>query len=66
MVFGFPPLPPIELRMLTRAELSSAASDLRDILHQVVQKRVGENIAEPQKRSRSMREDCVAGDCLPY
>ncbi len=38
--FGFPPLPPIELRILTGSELSPAASDLRDILHQVVRTRV--------------------------
>lgn len=43
--FGFPPLPPIELRMLTGSELSPAASDLRDILHQVVRTRVAPKLA---------------------
>ncbi len=37
---GLPKLPSIELRMLARSELSPAASDLRDILEQVVRRRV--------------------------
>jgi DNA-binding transcriptional LysR family regulator len=39
--FGLPKLPLIELRMLTTNELSPAASDLRDILEQVVRRRAG-------------------------
>lgn len=50
--FGFPPLPPIELRMLTGNELSPAASDLRDILSRVARKRVHENNTEPRKPSK--------------
>jgi DNA-binding transcriptional LysR family regulator len=37
---GLPRLPTIELRMLTASELSPAASDLRDILDDVVRKQV--------------------------
>jgi DNA-binding transcriptional LysR family regulator len=37
--FGLPKLPSIELRTLTASELSPAASDLRDILDQVVRRR---------------------------
>jgi DNA-binding transcriptional LysR family regulator len=37
--FGLPKLPSIELRMVTAGELSPAASDLRDILDQVVRRR---------------------------
>ncbi len=54
--FGFPPLPAIELRMLTASELSPAASDLRDVLQQVVRKRVGENIVGPRKVLKPSRE----------
>jgi len=36
---GLPRLPPIELRMIAASELSPAASDLRDILGQVVRTR---------------------------
>jgi DNA-binding transcriptional LysR family regulator len=50
--FGLPQLPPIELRMLTASELSPAASDLRDILGQVVRRR----------RSRGAPDD-VAREC---
>jgi DNA-binding transcriptional LysR family regulator len=38
--FGLPKLPAIELRMLAAAELSPAASELRDILDHVVRRRV--------------------------
>jgi hypothetical protein len=38
--FDLPKLPSIELRMLTASELSPAASDLRDILDDVVRRRV--------------------------
>ncbi len=37
---GLPPLPPIELRMLTAGDLSPAASDLRAVLDEVVQETV--------------------------
>lgn len=50
--FGLPPLPPIELRMLVGSELSPVASDLRDILHQVVCKRVGANSVTSRRVSR--------------
>lgn len=50
--FGLPPLPQIELRMLIGSELSPAASDLRDVLHQVVRKRVGQNSIETPKSSK--------------
>lgn len=42
---GLPKLPPVELRMLTAAELSPAAADLRDILDDVVRRRARRNIA---------------------
>lgn len=48
--FGLPSLPAIELRMLSATELSPAASDLRDVLHQVVQKRMGGAVTKPRKR----------------
>lgn len=54
--FGFPALPAIELRMLAATELSPAASDLRDVLHQVVRTRVGENIIGPRKAPKLPRE----------
>jgi DNA-binding transcriptional LysR family regulator len=38
--FGLPRLPPIQLRLLVRNELSPAASQLRDILERVVRMRV--------------------------
>lgn len=54
--FSFPALPAIELRMLAAIELSPAASDLRDALHQVVRKRVGGNIIGPRKAPKLPRE----------
>lgn len=45
--FGLPKLPSIELRMVTASELSPAASDLRDILDQVVRRR---RIAQNSRR----------------
>jgi len=50
--FGLPPLPPIELRMLIGSEISPVASDLRDVLHEVVSKRVGQNSAGTPKPSK--------------
>lgn len=38
--FGLPRLPSIELRMVSRSNLSSAASDLREVLEAVVRRRV--------------------------
>jgi DNA-binding transcriptional LysR family regulator len=46
---GLPKLPLIELRMITAGELSPAASDLRDILRDVVRKR---RSAQRSKRRR--------------
>ncbi|MBN8945290.1 MAG: LysR family transcriptional regulator [Rhizobiales bacterium] len=43
--FGLPALPRIELRLLTAGELSPAASDLRDVLHQVIRRRAGAKLA---------------------
>ncbi len=43
-----PKLPPIELRMLTADDTSPAASDLRDILAQVVRKRVRAITPDPE------------------
>jgi DNA-binding transcriptional LysR family regulator len=48
--FDLPQLPPIELRMLTASELSPAASDLRDILDQVVRRR---RVQRSSRRRRS-------------
>lgn len=48
--FGLPKLPPIELRMLTASELSPAAADLRDVLGDVVRRRV---IARNSRRRRA-------------
>lgn len=58
--FGLPPLPAVELRMLTASQLSPAALDLRDALYQVVQKRVSENILEPRKASKLQNEKRAA------
>jgi len=48
--FALPSLPAIELRMLYATELSPAASDLREILHLVVRKRVSGAIIKSRKR----------------
>jgi DNA-binding transcriptional LysR family regulator len=37
---GLPPLPPLELRMVARGDLSPAALELRDVLESVARKRV--------------------------
>lgn len=47
--FGLPKLPPIELRLLEATELSPAASDLRDILEEVVRQRL---VARPSRLRR--------------
>jgi DNA-binding transcriptional LysR family regulator len=45
---GLPRLPSIELRMLTAGDLPPAASELRDILHQVI----GRRVAAPKAAAR--------------
>jgi DNA-binding transcriptional LysR family regulator len=48
--FGLPKLPPIELRMLTAGELSPAASELREILDDVVRTRVMARISRSRRK----------------
>lgn len=46
---GLPKLPPIELRLLAASDLSPAASELRDILDQVVRSRVTARKSRPRR-----------------
>ncbi len=57
--FGFPPLPAIEVRILTANELSPAARDLRDVFHRVAGERVGKTVGHATKSVTSSRQGHV-------
>jgi len=62
--FGLPKLPLIELRMLTANELSPAASDLKDILEQVVRRIATRTSPHRRPGYRDSADDAAVDEAL--